>query len=183
MSLGDLYRDCAALDRTGSSPVSKPAEKAVQVLSAVMVQENLQYDSSLWEELAMAYFEASHAGGSREYLTRAAEGFRQVLELGVTKSYLYANLYTVYYQLGDYTAAGQALDDYQAMYPQDYMPHALRGMLLITVENQKEQSVRDYRQALSEYETAGQLIRSEDETTYYQQLGSLIDQLRSGGWL
>lgn len=148
-----------------------------------MVQENLQYDSSLWEELAMAYFEAYHAGGSREYLTRAAEGFRQVLNLGVTKSYLYTDLYTAYYQLGDYTAAGQALDDYQTMYPQDYMPHALRGMLLITVENQKEQSVRDYRQALSEYETAGQLIRSEDETAYYQQLGSLIDQLRSNGWL
>lgn len=183
MSLGDLYRDCAALDRTGNSPVSKPAEKAVQVLSTVMVQENLQYDSSLWEELAMAYFEAYHAGGSREYLTRAAEGFRQVLNLGVTKSYLYTDLYTVYYQLGDYTAAGQALDDYQTMYPQDYMPHALRGMLLITMENQKEQSVRDYRQVLSEYETAGQLIRSEDETTYYQQLGSLIDQLRSNGWL
>lgn len=183
MSLGDLYRDCAALDRTGNSPVSKPAEKAVQVLSSVMVQENLQYDSSLWEALSMAYFEAYHAGGSREYLTKAAEGFRQVLELGVTKAYLYADLYTVYYQLGDYTAAGQALDDYQAMYPQDYMPHALRGMLLITVENQKAQSARDYRQAVSEYETAGQLIRSEDETTYYQQLGSLIDQLRSKGWL
>jgi hypothetical protein len=53
------------------------------------------------------------------------------------------------------------------MFPDNYMPHALRGMMLITIENQKAQSQRDYRSALSEYEIAGNMIRSSDETTYY----------------
>ena len=63
------------------------------------------------------------------------------------------------------------------------MPHALRGMMLITIENEKSQPERDYRQAVTEYETAGNLIRSDDDATYYQQLGSLIQSLTQEGWL
>ena len=63
------------------------------------------------------------------------------------------------------------------------MPHALRGMLLVTVENEKPQASRDYTPVLEEYETAGRMLRSSDETTYYQQLGSLIESLRRNGWL
>ena len=69
------------------------------------------------------------------------------------------------------------------MFPDSYLPHALRGMMLITVENQKPQSGRDYRAAVQEYEAAGALIRGEDDTSYYQQLGSLIDSLKKNGWL
>lgn len=56
-------------------------------------------------------------------------------------------------------------------------------MMLITIENGKEQQQRDYKAALEEYETAGNKIRSSDETTYYQQLGSLIENLKENGWL
>ena len=79
--------------------------------------------------------------------------------------------------------AEQALADYEAAFPDDYMPHALRGMMLITIENQKPQSGRDYRAAQAEYETAGAMLRSSDNTTYYQQLGSLIEDLKKNGWL
>ena len=117
------------------------------------------------------------------YLTKAADCFTRVLELGVTKDYLYSNLYTIYYEQGKYDKAEQALQDYEAMFPDDYMPHALRGMMLITIENQKPQSGRNYRAAQAEYETAGGMLRSSDNTTYYQQLGSLIDDLKENGWL
>lgn len=83
----------------------------------------------------------------------------------------------------DYDKAEQALTDYESIYPDAYMPHALRGMMLITIENGKEQQQRDYKAALEEYETAGNKIRSSDETTYYQQLGSLIENLKENGWL
>ena len=63
------------------------------------------------------------------------------------------------------------------------MPHALRGILLITVENEKPESSRDFRGALEEYETAGSMLRSSDEASYYQQLGSLSENLRRNGWL
>lgn len=185
VSLGDLYRDCAALMRVNASPIEYPATKSAELLSSAVVQEGLRYDSVLWEMLALAYFEAYHTDASvpQNYLTKVAECFNRVIELGVTKEYLYSNLYTIYYELKDYAKAEQALTAYEEMFPEDYMPHALRGMMLITIENAKPQSSRNYRPALAEYETAGSMIRSSDETTYYQQLGSLIENLRRNGWL
>ena len=185
VSLGDLYRDCAALMRVNASPIEYPATKSAELLSSAVVQEGLRYDSVLWEMLALAYFEAYHTDASvpQNYLTKAAECFNRVIELGVTKEYLYSNLYTIYYELKDYAKAEQALTAYEEMFPEDYMPHALRGMMLITIENGKPQASRNYRPALHEYETAGSMIRSSDETTYYQQLGSLIESLRKNGWL
>lgn len=185
ISLGDLYRDCASLMRVNASPIEYPATKSAALLSTAVVQEGLRYDSVLWEMLALAYFEAYHTDASvpQNYLTKAAECFNRVIELGVTKEYLYSNLYTIYYELKDYAKAEQALTAYEAMFPEDYMPHALRGMMLITIENAKPQTSRNYRPALAEYETAGSMIRSSDETTYYQQLGSLIENLKRNGWL
>ena len=185
ISLGDLYRDCAALVRVNQSPIVHPATRSAELLSSAVVQEGMRYDTTLWEMLALAYFEAYHTDASVDpnYLTKAADCFTRVLELGVTKDYLYSNLYTIYYEQGKYDKAEQALQDYEAMFPDDYMPHALRGMMLITIENQKPQSGRNYRAAQAEYETAGAMLRSSDNTTYYQQLGSLIEDLKKNGWL
>ena len=185
LSLGDLYRDCAAMARVNQSPIARPAAKSAELLSAAVVQAGMQYDSVLWEMLGMAYFEAYRAGDvtDPDYLNKAADCFTRVIALGVTKDYLYSNLYTIYYEQGRYDQAEQALEDYEAMFPDSYLPHALRGMMLITVENQKPQSGRDYRAAVQESEAAGALIRGGDDTSYYQQLGSLIDSLKKNGWL
>ena len=129
VSLGDLYRDCAALARTGSSPIQEPATKSAELLSSAVVQDGLRYDSVLWEMLAMAYFEAYHVDTTvpSDYLTRAADCFNRVIKLGVTKEYLYSNLYTIYYELSAYDKAEEALTAYQETFPDNYMPHALRG--------------------------------------------------------
>ena len=105
--------------------------------------------------LALAYFEAYHTDPSvpQSYLRKAGECFNRVLELGVTKSYLYSNLYTIYYELQEYDLAEQTLDAYAAQYPKDYEPYAFRAMLYITLENRKEQSARDYSAAVEAYET------------------------------
>jgi len=184
-SLGELYRDCDALARIGESPIYMPATKAAALLSDAIVKFEMRYDSAMWEMLAMAYFESYHTDPSvdKSYLVKAANCFNRVIELGVQKNYLYSNLYTIYYELEDYTQAESALADYEAAFPQDYMPHALRGMMLITIENQKSQSSRDYSTAIAEYEKAGKMIRGSDDATYYQQLESLINQLKDAGWV
>lgn len=184
-SLGELYRDCDALARIGESPIYAPATKAAALLSDAIVKYEMRYDSAMWEMLAMAYFESYHTDSSvdKSYLVKAADCFTRVIELGVQKDYLYSNLYTIYYELEDYEQAGRALDDYEVLFPYDYMPHALRGMMLITIENKKSQDGRDYSAAIAAYEKAGELIRGSDDATYYQQLESLIDQLKKAGWI
>lgn len=184
ISLGELYRDCAALNRINESPVPKPATKSAALLSEGLTVYGWQHDSVLWEMLAMAYFEAYRTDGApADYLLKAADCFNTVLGLGVQKAYLYTNLYTIYYEMGDYDKAESALGSYEKAFPDDYMPSALRGMMLITIENGKPQSGRDYSKALAQYEKAGGLIKNTDDTSYYQQLGSLIQSLRDNGWL
>ena len=149
------------------------------------MEYGLRYDSTLWEMLALAYFEAYHMDPSvpESYLTRSAECFNLVIEQGVVKDYLFTNLYSIYYEQGDYEAAEQALKDYEVAFPSDYIPHALRTVLLITVENGKEQGERDYRRAQEEFTVAGEMIISSDDATYYQQAESLMEQLEEQGWL
>lgn len=185
LGLGEVYRDCAALVRTGNSPIEKPASKSVEVLSQAITLNAMRYDATFLEMLAMAYFEAYHTDASvpENYLTRAAECFTRVIEQGVTKDYLYSNLYTIYYEMGDYSRAEQALQDFEAVFPENYTPHVLRGMMLITMENGKDQDDRDYSKVVAEYEIAKGMVRSSDDTTYLQQLESLIENLRANGWL
>lgn len=184
ISLGEVYRDCTALVRTGQSPISAPASKSVEVLSKGIMENALRYDPTLWELLAMAYFESAHTDDvPASYLQSAADCFNRVIELGVQKAYLYTNLYTIYYEMKDYDRAEEVLEKFEQVYPDNYMPNALRSIMLITIENLKPQDERDYSDAYDEYETAGGKIRSSDDTTYYQQLESLISELQRGGWL
>ena len=184
-SLAELYRDCSALTRIDASPILYPATKEVELLSNGIVQYGLRFDSTMWEMLALAYFEAYHTDPSVEenYLVRAADCFNRVIELGVSKDYLYSNLYTIYYELEDYATAEESLLRFEDAFPDNYMPHALRAMMLITIENGKNQSARNYTKAKSEYEVAKQMIQSSDDTTYFQQLESLIVRLQKEGWL
>ena len=184
-ALAETYRDCAVLARTGDSPIDYPATKEAELLSDGIVRCGLSYDSTLWEMLALAYFEAYHTDASApdSYLTNAADCFERVISMGVQAGYLYSDLYAIYYEQQDYDKAEQALAAYETAFPDDYLPHALRGMMLITIENEKSQSQRDYTQAAAEYDKAGSMLRSDDDRTYYQQLESLIGQLRTNGWL
>ena len=171
--------------RTGSSPIATPATKEAALLAGGITAYGLRYDSTLWEMLALAYFEAYHTdpGVPDDYLEKAAECFALVIEQGVVKDYLYTNLYSVYYEQGDYQAAEQALAAYEAAFPRDYVPHALRSVLLIAVEDRKDPSEREYQRALEEFETAGKKMTGADDSSYYQQAASLIRQLEEGGWL
>lgn len=184
-SLAEVYRDCSGLDRTGSSPIETPATKEAELLANGIVEFGLRYDSTLWEMLALAYFEAYHTDPNvpENYLTRSAECFNLVIEQGIVKDYLYTNLYSIYYEQGNFVAAEEALSDYETAFPNDYTPHALRTVLLITIENEKPQGERNYQQALEEFNMAGDMITSADDATYYQQAESLILQLEDNGWL
>lgn len=184
-SLAEVYRDCSSLDRLNVSPIPTPATREAELLANGIVEYGLRYDITLWEMLALAYFEAYHMDPSvpESYLTRSAEYFNLVIEQGVVKDYLFTNLYSIYYEQGDYEAAEQALKDYEVAFPSDYIPHALRTVLLITVENGKEQGERDYRRAQEEFTVAGEMITSSDDATYYQQAESLMEQLEEQGWL
>lgn len=186
-SLAELYRTCGAMEQNGTSPVQDPMKKEIQVLSDGIRDLHLETDSTLVEMLAMAYYEQSLTleddATVQDYLTKSAKHFRMVVDMGIQKDYLFRNLYSIHYALGNFQEAGNTLAEYERVYPNDYMPHALRAILLIAVENEKPQSQRDYSAVEAEYEIAGNLLRSTDDPAYYQQIQGLIEQLKKNNWL
>ena len=184
-SLAEVYRECAELAPAGGSPVDAPAEKEVQLLEDGIRRYGLEYDTSMWEMLGEAYYEAAHVDSpvNTAYLEEALHCFNQMWLLGMRKEYIFTNMYTIYCELGDYDSAHLWMGTYSQEYPDDYTPYALRAMATIAMENQKPQEYRNYSGALKDFERAEERLRSDDDATYFQQLESLIDQLKEHGWL
>lgn len=181
-TLAQLYKDCAQLE---DSPIENASLKEIALLESGIRTYHLEYDSSLVEMLGWAYFNAAVPGdpGQAEYLHSSADCFSKVIAQGIHKDYLYRNLFTVYYQLKEYDNAEMRLQQYQEQFPEDYMPHALRGLMLIAMESDKPAEQRSFDEALKAYETAGTMIRSDDDQSYYLQLESYIRQLRENNWI
>ena len=182
-SLAEVYRDCSALDRRDASPVADPAIKGAQLLSDGIARYGLQYDTTLMEMMGLAWFDAYYAQGDRTCLENASDAFRQVIDQGMVKDYLFTNLYTIYYELGDYDQADGVLTEFAEVFSASYVPYALRTVLLVTVEGDKDNAQRDYSQAVAAYNEAKRLLRSSDDQTYFQQAESLMIQLDENGWI
>ncbi len=185
-SLAEVYRRCAELELQGElSPIPDAALKQAQVLEQGISLYRLEMDAGLWEMQGGAWYTAwvLHPEKPAEYAEKAAACFQTVIDLGAGKDYIYSDLYAVYYGGGLYEQARDVLMQYEEAYPNSYVPHALRAMLEITLENEKSQSERDYTAAYEQYLLAGEKRTGSDDLSYYQQLESLILQLQENGWL
>ena len=86
-------------------------------------------------------------------------------------------------ETGDYTDAVAVLSEMEERYSGSNIPHALRSTLLITVENGKDEARRNYDAAYEQFREAERKITGSDDTTYFRQVESLINELLVKGWL
>lgn len=173
MSLAEVYRE------------SNDYNKSIKIIEEA-VSKSLQFANSnavLYEMLGASYYAKAANEGDKNDYAKAATYFENVIDLGITNSYLYVNAYTAYIEAEDYIKAKQILADMETVYPRDYTTNALRATLLILEENNKEESERNYKGAYDEYKIAKEKATSKDDQTQLKQLEGLIEQLRFGGWL
>jgi serine/threonine protein kinase len=173
MSLAEVYRE------------SNDYNKSIEIIEEALSQ-SLQFSNSssvLYEMLGASYYARAENEGNKNDYARAATYFENVIDLGITNSYLYVNVYSAYIEAEDYTNAKYILTAMETVYPRDYTANALRATVLIIEENNKDESNRNYTGAYDEYQIAKEKATSRDDQTQLMQLEGLIDQLRSGGWL
>ncbi|MGN0202930.1 MAG: serine/threonine-protein kinase [Coprococcus sp.] len=193
--LAELYRDCAELEMTGTTGLfDKDAVLLeIELLQKGIARYQLYYDSSLYEMLGMAAYQA-YEQGYADYLDVSAEAFRKVLELGVQKEYIYTNLYAIAYMRQDLLAAEEITYSMQEVFPDNYLPHAFRAIIYIKAGSDETYDAAflkyygltealAYETAYSEYREAEALVRTTDDRTYFLQLESLIQELEANGWL
>ena len=137
-------------------------------------------NSVLWEMKGQAYSARGRQTGDNGDLVKAGDSYLQVINLGVTKPYLYANVFACYESAGEYKKAASILDDYEKAWPNSFEPHAYRALML--AEQQNNSSHPDYSGVFSEYEKAKALMTSEDNSDLVDQLESLMQTLKANGY-
>jgi len=183
-SLGNLYLECIEMNRLGFSTIQDPDIKGIELLETGIVEYNLRYDHSMLELLAKMYYESYMLDEANRapYLESSAELFERIMDMGVKKDYFYQNLYNIYYQLQWYDQAEGIVQEYKKMYPKDYVPYAMRTILLLTLEGHKQVEERNYTTAFNEFETAEILSEQADDLGYYYNAKYYIDELITNGW-
>ena len=183
------YRSFARLYHEGNT-IDNAERKAIDLLSAAVRQEGMQSDPYLWRMLAEAYGaaaqKAQRTGDSeqlRSNLSGAIEAYDRAMDLGAKEPAVYESACYVCIELKDFAYAEEIADRYAEWYPNSYVSHALRGLILIAGEQEKPEASREFSAALAEYEAAGEMLRSSDDPGLYQQLTDAVESLRIGGWL
>jgi len=169
-SLAETYRDAG--DYWAS----------IVLLEEAVTKPPMNTDPILYEMLGLAYYQAAQVEGYA-YTRLAAEAFDQALTLGMQKDYIYTNAAYAYMLSESYSDAYAVLDRMEQVYPNSYLPHALRAVCCIYEENSKDEIERDYSAAKEEYEIAKSMATSSDDQTYLQMVESLIRELEEKGWL
>lgn len=183
-TLAYVYLNCAELDRGGFSTIENPAVKGITALEKGISEYRLHYDPSMLELLAQMYYEAylSDEAVGAEYLKSSAGLFERIMKMGIKKDSCFQNLFNIYYSLKQYENAEQILQEYKMLYPQDYVPYAMRTILLMTEEGNKIPSERNYSAAFDEFATAEVLSEQADDLGYYYNTKYYIDELSEKGW-
>ena len=171
ISLSEVYRDTQEYD------------KLIDLISQSENIAGLQNNSMLSELLGAAYYSRAEQNNSSNDYQLAAQAFKKTISLGIQSQYLYENVCFCYIQSGDLASAKDTIQEMEMVYPQSYSPHTLRALVLIIEQNSVPENERDYLEVIEEYEKAGNLITSQDDTRYYQQVSDLVNQLEQGGWL
>lgn len=184
LSLAMTYRDSAKLPEGNTERIADVYSGMISVIGRGLTEQGLQNNTVLLEMLGAAYYNraVTETNDEADY-RKSGDTFMQVIRLGVQSDYLYVNACNAYQLIAAYDEAADVLDQMEAVYGTSYVPHALRAILYVRIENARPESDRDYQAAYDEYLKAAELITAEDDRTQFQQLETIIEQLRAGNWL
>ena len=180
ISLASAYRDSAKLDDDDPQNIPDAQSKIIKLIDTAQDVDGMVSNSVLWEMKGQAYSARGRQTGDNGDLVKAGDSYLQVINLGVTKPYLYANVFACYESAGEYKKAASILDDYEKAWPNSFEPHAYRALML--AEQQNNSSHPDYSGVFSEYEKAKALMTSEDNSDLVDQLESLMQTLKANGY-
>lgn len=180
IALASTYRDSAKLDEDDPQAISDPQTKIIKLTDNAQNIDGMISNSVLWEMKGQAYSARGRQAGNNDDLIKAGDSYLQVIKLGVTKPYLYANVFACYESAGEFQKAASILDDFEAAWPNSFEPHAYRALML--AEQQNDSKNPDYSGVFDEYEKAKALMTSGDSSELVSQLESLMETLKANGY-
>lgn len=172
LELSGIYKDMRHTDRENWTAIEKQIEVLERAVKDLKNEDNLL----ITEEMAEVYFTA------KKY-DLSIKKFKRLIELGYERAYIYRNIAIIYQQTGEFDKAEETLETMQEKYPDEYQCYLQFAYLYLETEGLKDESKRDYKKVLENYNLAVQYAPSGKNTSDIQQLTAKIDELRSKGWL
>lgn len=121
------------------------------------------------------------------YREEAIALLHEVVSQGWDTYETYDNLAVLYVKQGNLVSAGEILDQMEENFGLDYNICKRRAFREIDLQNEKENSRRDYTEFAGYYERAFRLYEEElegnDSDAEMLLLGQVYQQVKAGGWL
>ena len=128
---------------------------------------------------AEALLEAGQSGASYAAAAYQQIALNQLLELynaGVVTEELLENIAVLYGDLGNYEQARVILSAMMVLYPDSYVSYKRMALLEVLVQQEMDESARDYTDAASYYERALELCDDASEDSEMQELADLASE-------
>lgn len=178
------FRALLVCDKTmiaDSGDAKENSAKMAQLLENQINRVSTEYYQTISEMLANEYTRA-------EEYQKAADVYEKLLTNGTLGYSMQKNYFNLLYsQLGDYNKCLSLLESMGKMNPEDYWVDMNECFVMISVENGKEQTLRDYSEAYGYYKSADrkykQFTLNGKTDANMDILREAIKELKSYGWI
>ena len=172
-----LAQACMDAARENNSAIPDAAYRAVDALTYYMEAYDLSNDSGLWRQLADAYelLCTQYPDQKEQYRGEKAKCIEKLIELEGPNQEFYKAVFSIYFLNGQYDEVERILQHYEDSCPEDYTPHAMRGYMLLQMENRLWASEECLWAAKEEFEIADRMIRDTDDRYFYDMLKEAIE--------
>ena len=137
------------------------------------------------ERLADAYVRKAEAdeGTGREYYGKALERFELLYQNGYATRQMMENIAILYEQMGDYENAKLMLTQMVEKYPDDYVGYKRLAYLEADIQQNRDNSERDYHLFVEYYGRARELYEGREDDQEMDMMDAMMQDLRDGNWL
>lgn len=156
----------------------------VEILEKAEKEPDLASSSILKEKLGEAYSYAAQQTEENRYYHSAIACFKDLIDGGDNRYYLYYNISVLYRATGDFESAEEWLFNADEEHPERYETYKTLAFIEIEKQAFKASRIRTYAKAYEYYEVAEELYAQADtEDIEMLELRSKIDDLKSQGKL
>ncbi len=157
----------------------------ITLLEKARVSLPLEYQSMLLQRLAQAYINYGMLTDDNGAYQSAIEVLNQIIDYGWGSFPTYSNIVVLYERSGDYESAKAVLDSIEADNTENYAFYKRKAFLEVDMQQQYDQSSRNYDAFLEYYTTAVQLYEKSNDNSDTEMLllDNMYQQLVDGGWL
>ncbi|MDO5415624.1 MAG: protein kinase [Lachnospiraceae bacterium] len=180
--LAGLYKERAQAE-AGTGSTADWYGKEIQVLSRADRELSGGPYVEILEAKGEALYQRGRQNQSEEDFNQAADTFRQLIEFGYTRSYLYRNIAIIYQVQRKWEQAEAVLKEMEERYPDDWSAWHQQTLLYLEMEAEKPEDQRDYGRVKESYEKALALSKGTADAQKMEPLTRQIEELTKKGWI